>query len=244
MKQIFNRSNNGEIFFQKFSKTFILHNTQEHSLLGTLVVSKKKKTIFIHIAKSGGSSIHNWLKENGYDDGICGNREVAIEQQCEYFKDVCNEIEKYCIFTSFRSQPALVTSLFYYDAFPTNYLHKKLLAYCGFPNTAFDDFLKNILGTNTLYGSLIDSHALVTDEGKNLINYVIDFENLENSFEIFSSTVLGHGGSLPHANKGLKRRKLHMKKLEMTHRRLELIRNKFEISSMPYDDFCNYLNSL
>ena len=42
MKQIYNRSNNGEMFFKKLSKKFILHNTQEHSLLGTLVVSKEK----------------------------------------------------------------------------------------------------------------------------------------------------------------------------------------------------------
>ena len=244
MKQIYNRSNNGEMFFKKYTKRFILHNTEEHSLLGTLVVSKEKKTIFMHIAKSGGSSIHRWLTDNGYDDGICGNREVAIEEQCLYFEDVCNELEKYCIFTSFRYQPDLVVSLFYYDAFPTNYLHKKLFAYCGLPNAAFDDFLENILGANTLYGSLIDSHAFVTEEGKSLVDYVIDFENLESSFEIFSKMGLGHIGSLPHANKGLKRRKMHMKKLEMTHRRLELIKNKFEISSMPYDDFCNYLNSL
>ena len=88
-------------------------NNQEHSLLGTLTVSKAKRTIFIHIAKSGGSSICKWLLENGYDDKICGNRKVAIEKQIDYFREVCDEIEEYVIFSSFRTQINLVKSLFY-----------------------------------------------------------------------------------------------------------------------------------
>ena len=66
---------------EKFCRLDELGNT----LLTPFVISKKRKVIFFHIAKTGGSSIYNLLQKNNLDDCILSNKKLDYNAKVEYF---------------------------------------------------------------------------------------------------------------------------------------------------------------
>jgi hypothetical protein len=56
-------------------------------------VSKKRKTLYLHIAKTGGSSIIKILRQNGLDDGILSGKKVPYEKKLEEFEKIVDQWE-------------------------------------------------------------------------------------------------------------------------------------------------------
>ena len=77
------KKNLKEKIFEKY-KIIDQHGT---SLLTPFVISKERKVIFFHIAKTGGSSIYNLLQKNNLDDCVLSDKKVNYNRKVEYFLD-------------------------------------------------------------------------------------------------------------------------------------------------------------
>jgi hypothetical protein len=49
-------------------------------------VSKENKTLYFHIAKTGGSSIAALLRANNLDDGVLSNKYLGLDEKISYLK--------------------------------------------------------------------------------------------------------------------------------------------------------------
>jgi len=56
---------------EKYSR---LTDDGKMTLMSPFVISREKKVLFFHIAKTGGSAIHRILREHGLDDGVLSRK--------------------------------------------------------------------------------------------------------------------------------------------------------------------------
>jgi len=70
---------------EKIYEKFKIIDQNENTLLTPFVISKEKKILFYHIAKTGGLSIFNLLQINNLDDGILSDKNLNYHEKVEYF---------------------------------------------------------------------------------------------------------------------------------------------------------------
>lgn len=147
-----------------------------NALLGGLVVSKKNKTIYFHIGKTGGSSISKLLGDQGFDDYVLSRRKASLSKKIAYFKEVAENWNDYYKFTFVRNKFDQMVSLYHYDNTRGARDDYHLL-----PNKnvgVFYDFIKNTVNnSNDLYGYMMDQYFLITLNGHELYDFVGTFEN-------------------------------------------------------------------
>ena len=109
------------------------------TLMTPLVVSQEKKVLYLHVAKTGGSSIVRLLKNNGMDDSVLSNKHADHTEKLAYFTEVANNWDDYYKFTFVRNKYDLLISLYNYDS--------QLNGPYSLPSsTSFENFITNHVG--------------------------------------------------------------------------------------------------
>ena len=151
---------------EKFCRLDELGNT----LLTPFVISKKRKVIFFHIAKTGGSSIYNLLQKNNLDDCILSNKKLDYNAKVEYFLDVVDNWDAYYKFTFIRNKYDQLISLYNYDKILLN-------------GISFENFIKEHVYKNSIfypnYDYWINQYFLTMINDKPIFNFIGKFENYE-----------------------------------------------------------------
>lgn len=154
---------------QNIIDKFSVVDSRGMTLLTPFVISKERKIIYFHIAKTGGSTIHNMLRRNRLDDGVLSNKKGNYHEKLEYFRDVVDNWDKYFKFTFVRNKYDLLFSLWNYD---------------GKPGRTFKNFIKSIVwNSKDQYGYCIDQHYLTVDNGKCLFDYIGRQENFRHDLD-------------------------------------------------------------
>ena len=145
------------------------------TLMTPMTVSLEKKVIYLHVAKTGGSSIVRLLKNNDMDDGVLSDKHGSYGKKVAYFTEVANNWEDYYKFTFVRNKYDLLVSLYNYDS--------QLNGRWSLPNgLTFEDFITNHVGcTDTLvkkiqYNNLIDQYYLTHLNNEPLFNFVGEYQ--------------------------------------------------------------------
>jgi len=156
--------------FEKFCKI----DKRNRTLMTPFVVSEEKKTLYFHIAKTGGSSITHLLQRNGLNDNILTNKNGSFESKKKYFKRLVENWDDYYKFTFIRNKYDQLISLYNYD--------RQLLS-----GLSFEKFVKNHLQKRSslypLYDYWIDQHFLTTVNDKSIFDFVGYFENYEDDLK-------------------------------------------------------------
>jgi len=143
-------------------------------LMTPMIVSKKKKVLYLHIAKTGGSSIVRLLQNNDMDDRVLSNKRGSYEDKVEYFTEVAEHWDEYYKFTFIRNKFDLLISLYNYD--------RQLNGRWSLDSeVSFDSFIRDHIGCeNTFvqkiqYNKLLDQHYLTHYGDEPLFDFVGHF---------------------------------------------------------------------
>ena len=140
------------------------------TLLTPFVISKEKKVLYFHIAKTGGSTIHRILRENNYDDGVLSNKKGSYSDKLQYFKEVVEEWDSYFKFAFVRNKFDLLYSLWNYD---------------GRPGGTFEHFITDIVANSKeQYGIWLDQYYLTAIDGKSIFDFIGRQENFGDDLKI------------------------------------------------------------
>ena len=160
------KNNLKEKIFEKY-KIIDQHGT---TLLTPFVISKERKVIFFHIAKTGGSSIYNLLQKNNLDDCVLSDKKVNYNRKVEYFLDILDNWDEYYKFTFVRNKYDQLISLYNFDRHILN-------------NISFEEFIKGHIYNRSVhypyYDYWIDQYFLTTIDDKPIFNFIGKFENYE-----------------------------------------------------------------
>jgi len=156
---------------EELMKRFTTPDEGGLNLMTPLTVSKEKKVLYLHVAKTGGSSIVRLLKNNGLDDGVLSNKRAPLDEKIKYFKEVAENWDDYYKFTFVRNKYDLLISLYNYD--------RQLNGRWSLDtNVSFEDFITtHVGGKETLtqriqYNQLIDQYYLTHLEDRPLFDFV------------------------------------------------------------------------
>ena len=145
-------------------------------LMTPLVVSKEKKVLYMHIAKTGGSSIVRLLQNNNLDDGVLSDKDTMYEEKVEYFQEIAENWDDYYKFTFVRNKLDLMISLYNYDRNLNG-------AWSLDPNVSFEDFIRKHVGCEDTfvkkiqYNKLIDQYYLTHLHNQSLFDFVGRFDS-------------------------------------------------------------------
>lgn len=143
--------------------------------LTPIVVSKRKKVLYFHIAKTGGSSITKLMNTNGFNDNILTNRKISTQRKIEYFEEIVDHWDDYYKFTFVRNKFDQLVSLYHYDK------NAGLLNDCN----SFSDFIINkVKNDKNLYGDWLDQYYLTHINENNMFNFIGTFKNYENDMRV------------------------------------------------------------
>ena len=155
------------MIMEKFTKV----EASNMSLMSPFHVCKKRKTAFLHIAKTGGSSIVKILRDNGFDDRVLSNKEQNWDVKRLYFKDFVDNWDDYYKFTFIRNKYSLLVSLWLHGikSFKVN----------------FEQFIKEIVVPNKdIYGYWLDQYYLTIIDNKQIFDFVGRQENFQEDIKI------------------------------------------------------------
>ena len=154
---------------------FTTRNDAGFELMTPLIVSREKKVLYLHIAKTGGSSIVRLLQNNGMDDGLLRDKGGLYEDKVEYFAEVAAHWDDYYKFTFVRNKLDLLISLYNYD--------RQLNGPWSLDSSVtFEDFIVNHVGCeNTFvnkvqYNILLDQYYLTHLDDDPLFDFVGRYE--------------------------------------------------------------------
>jgi hypothetical protein len=168
-----------------------------------MLISKKYKFIFVHIQKTGGTSVMVVLSKNIPDlKPLCFKHDGAVEGIAELGED---EWKTYFKFAFVRNPWDRLLS-WYSMIINTPDRITKLRSYVRKNSNNFDEFIKNCTesimdddGIQSFSKNQID--YLVNNNGELAIDYIGRFEDLDKSFRYFLKKVkLDEKIKLPHVN--------------------------------------------
>lgn len=155
----------------KLMEKFCRQDPSGMTIMTPFVVSEKKKTLYLHIAKTGGSSITDMLRAYRLDDKILTNKKLSFKKKKKVFAEIVDNWDKYYKFTFVRNKYDLLVSHWHYD-------NAKL-------NVSFKDFIKNIVVSNKdIYDYWIDQYYLTTIDGSSIFDFVGRNENFIDDLKI------------------------------------------------------------
>jgi len=145
-------------------------------LLTPLVASKEKKVLYLHIAKTGGSSIVRLLKQNNLADGVLSDKDSMYEEKVEYFQEIAENWDDYYKFTFVRNKLDQMISLYNYD--------RNLNGPWSLDDkVSFEDFIRKHVGCSDTflkkiqYNNLIDQYYLTHLHDEPLFDFVGSFDS-------------------------------------------------------------------
>jgi len=158
-------------FKNKLYDHFSKLDNDQHAFMNALHVSKKHKTLFFHIAKTGGSSIAHELLYNDFDDNILSNRKIDRDTKLKYLKDIINDWDSYYKVTFVRNKFSLLKSLYNMD----KYRSKSIPI-----NITFEQFIYKHIGKSSQYGKWLDQYNLTHIDNKCIFDFIGKFSNYKN----------------------------------------------------------------
>lgn len=155
----------------KLTEKFCRQDPSGMTIMTPFVVSRKNKTLYLHIAKTGGSSITDMLRAYRLDDKILTNKNLNFEKKKRVFIEIVENWNQYYKFTFVRNKYDLLVSHWYYD-------NAKL-------NVSFKDFIRKIVVPNKdIYDYWIDQYYLTTIDGVPIFDFVGHNENFIDDLKI------------------------------------------------------------
>ena len=156
------------------------------------MISNKHKCFFIHIPKTGGSSVGCTMGIKNSVANILNHKDdhLTVVEAMKYFPKEWNEYFKWTIVRN----P--------WDRFVSMYHFRKKKNYSEFiqnKELKFDKWLKIIL-IDRAYENQISQSSLIKIENKIAVDFVARYENLRRDFKYISKTI-GFSGKLIHVNK-------------------------------------------
>jgi len=149
------------MLMDKFSRV----DSRGRTLLTPFVVSKKRKTLYLHIAKTGGSTVTSILRDNKLDDRVLTAKKRKISEKKKHFQDIVDHWDEYFKFTFVRNKFDLLVSLWHYD--------KRFL------NVDFPTFIRKVVVPSLdNYNWWIDQYFLTTLQGEPIFDFVGRTESL------------------------------------------------------------------
>lgn len=154
------------------------------NLHGALIISKKNKTLFFHIAKTGGSSIAKMLRDNGFDDDVISNRNLPVHIKKQYFEEVARNWNKYFKFTFVRNKFTQLKSLYNMDC-SINYFNRKL----NIDSPTFESFILTFIDNENYANnpSWMDQYELLHLHDECIFDFIGYFENYEKDLNFIKS---------------------------------------------------------
>tara|TARA_R110000824_G_scaffold160888_1_gene335853 strand:- start:733 stop:1407 length:675 start_codon:yes stop_codon:yes gene_type:complete len=166
------------LFKDKLLTRFTTPDCLGNNLMTPLCVSKESKTLFFHIAKTGGSSVASLLRANNLDDGVLSDKHLSLDDKVSYFSDVADEWESYYKFTFTRNKYDLLVSLYNMDVrLNGNFSLDSSVTFEGFIREYVR--CKNTLKNEGLYNEMIDQYYLTHLDGELLYDFVGSLENFD-----------------------------------------------------------------
>lgn len=157
-------------------------------LASAFAVSRRHRVAFLHIGKTGGSTVHRLLREAGLDDGVLSAKGGSIAAKQRYFAEVVAEWGSYFKFTFVRNKFDQLVSLWHYDGRPTG---------------SFAGFLHRVVAPcRGLYGPWIDQHFLTTIGGRPVFDFVGRFERFEHDLRAVLARLGITAPAIPRENAG------------------------------------------
>ena len=154
---------------QKIMDKFCIHDRLNHTLFSAMTISRERKTLFYHIAKTGGSSMYRLLVDNELTDHIIDNVKLSYACRQDYFKEIVADWDSYTKITFVRNK---------YHQLVSNYHYDKLVS---LNNCSFEEFIEeHVIGKSDLYPTYdywLDQHFLTTVDDKSIFDFVGQFEN-------------------------------------------------------------------
>ena len=156
------------------------------------MIDHKHKFIFIHVSKTGGTSIEHALNPNvslDYSNNSHTTGNTSFKDKhwsaLRYKKEYPKEYESYFKFAFVRNP---------WDRLVSNY---KWLVFIGKVHTSFEDWIKNPTWGFNAYSYT----KMLHDNNGNMIDFVGKFENLQEDFNTVCNKIGLTQRELPHKNK-------------------------------------------
>jgi len=144
-----------DLLMEKFSR----FDFRGATLLTPFVVCKNRRTLYLHIAKTGGSTVTSMLRKHGLDDHVLTNKRLKFREKVKYFSDVAEHWDEYLKFTFVRNKFAQLVSLWHYN--------KKILG------VDFPTFIRDVVvPSEDVYGWWIDQYYLTVLGGQFLFDLI------------------------------------------------------------------------
>ena len=180
-------------FKNKLYDHFSKLDNDQNAFMNALVVSKKHKTLFFHIAKTGGSSITHELINNGFDDNILDNRKIDRNHKLKYLKDIEDDWDNYYKFTFVRNKFTQLKSL---------YNMNKNRSHTIPQNVTFNNFINTYINKSSAeYCLWLDQYNLTHIDNKCIFDFIGKFSNYKNDRYTFFNKFNINDRNLHH-NKG------------------------------------------
>ncbi len=162
-----------------------------------MIISNKYKFVFVHIWKTGGTSIRAALEKYAdfsSEEGSAEQHLKASEIKKDYFKE--NDWDNYFSFAVSRNPYDWVVSVYHYITQNKENSRHKEVKDMG----SFREFIKKEMRKD----KTSQKDFITDDDGKLLVNFVLKFENVEKDFEEVCRKI-GIKEKLPHMNKSSRR---------------------------------------
>lgn len=192
-----------------------------------MVICHEKKCIFIHIPKTAGTSIEQFLKDNGKNSieylGVRNNRSLHHLTAFELKKELPFYFNKYYKFSIIRNPYDRLLSEYYWTKIPK----------VGFKsNQSKDDFLtyvSNVVKHKLYFDNIYNDHFIpqylfiYNNKKKILVNQLFKYEDLDWVINYLKKK-LNINCNLPHLNKSVK----DIDKIDWTEKEKERIYNIYK----------------
>tara|TARA_R100000808_G_scaffold24665_1_gene57460 strand:- start:3480 stop:4142 length:663 start_codon:yes stop_codon:yes gene_type:complete len=185
---------------EKIVQRFAARDEAGMELMTPMVVSKEKKTLYLHLPKTGGSSIVRLLQNNEFDDYVLSDKRNSYETKLAYFRDVAAHWDEYYKFTFVRNKFDLLISLYNYD--------RQLNGPWSLDSSvSFEDFIRNHVRCvdtrvkRVQYHRFIDQYYLTHIDGEPLFDFIGHFNTYTEDLNKVSEH-LGVENTQIHVNAG------------------------------------------
>jgi len=176
-----------------------------------MMIDKERRFIFIHIPKTGGTSVETFFMPSERDRirNIYGNTPLQSDNQAHlkfYHLQIQYprlNFDKYFKFTVVRNPWDRVVSNFFHSKREHRQDLRKFLGFGIWENFTFNEFVEKIQHLEKEHPHYDEQWSFLVDrKGRFCMDYIARMENLENDFMEICQKLKITDSKIPHVNKG------------------------------------------